>query len=537
MNLESLFVKIGEPGRYQVLIFILLLTNYFPVVFNHVIMAFYGSRPPHKCYSKFYETENASVVYSKSEKCEAAYTLSSGLNVSVKCGGDDSDWKIQFEKGERETTIVTEWDLVCDQTYLSALSITIYFCGVMVGGVLFGHLADVFGRKPVMMITLFLPVGVGVGISFVPWYWLFATLRFVQGMLMQGLQSTTYTMAMEMFLPKHRPHAAVLMELVWGAGVMLIPAIAYLIKTWRYIQLAISLPSLLVFWYICVIPESLRWLIATNRLEKAETLLNKITKTNKLPLPSEKWQEVKKLVTESEKGIKYTFMHLMKTPNLRRRSLVLFYLWFAISVAYYGLTWLMTGLAGNKYLTFFIGGAVEFVAYALVLPVTKIFGRKKPLIFYFFLASSTCITSGVLLATNSAEIIATAFAIAGRFGMGGLFCIIFLYTSELYPTVIRNIGLGSCAFWTRAGGVVAPQIMLLEEFSDNKSVPLIIFGAVTLLGGILTFVLPETHGVKLPDTIEDAENFHTTQKSEQNSKDDDNQINFSTIGTAESTKL
>ena len=45
---------------------------------------------------------------------------------------------------------------------------------------------------------------------------------------------------------------------------------------------------------------------------------------------------------------------------------------FAISVAYYGLTWLMTGLAGNKYLNFFIGGAVETVAYALILPVTKL---------------------------------------------------------------------------------------------------------------------------------------------------------------------
>ena len=74
---------------------------------------------------------------------------------------------------------------MCDQKYLSALSTTIYFCGVMVGGVLFGHLADVFGRKPVMMACLFLPVAVGVGISFVPWYWLFATLRFIQGMFMQ----------------------------------------------------------------------------------------------------------------------------------------------------------------------------------------------------------------------------------------------------------------------------------------------------------------------------------------------------------------
>ena len=68
--------------------------------------------------------------------------------------------------------------------------------------------------------------------------------------MFQGLQSTIYTTGMEMVQPKHRAYVAVFMELIWGAGVMLIPAIAYLIKTWRYIQLAISLPSLLVFWYI-----------------------------------------------------------------------------------------------------------------------------------------------------------------------------------------------------------------------------------------------------------------------------------------------
>ena len=78
-----------------------------------------------------------------------------------------------------------QWDLVCDQKYLSSLATTIYFCGVMVGGVLFGHLADKFGRKPVMLTCIYMPVIVGVATAFSPWYSIFVGLRFIQGILMQ----------------------------------------------------------------------------------------------------------------------------------------------------------------------------------------------------------------------------------------------------------------------------------------------------------------------------------------------------------------
>ena len=78
------------------------------------------------------------------------------------------------------------------------------------------------------------------------------------------------------------------------------------------------------------------------------------------------------------------------------------------------------------------------------------------------------------------------------------------------------------------------EFIFQDEFSDNKSIPLIIFGAVTLLGGILSFILPETRGVKLPDTIEDAETFSTKaltySADDSAAKQDDSNV-------AESTKL
>lgn len=203
----------------------------------------------------------------------------------------------------------------------------------------------------------------------------------------------------------------------------------------------------------------------------------------------------------------YSVLDLLRTPKLRTRSLVLFYIWFAISIGYYGLTWQLTSLPGNKYLNFFIAGAVEFFAYTLVIFITKRFGRKRPLLAYFTMASVFMIGAGVIpyfTANSDWLYVASALAIAGKFAMGGLFSVIFLYTSELYPTIIRNIGMGACAFWTRVGGVVAPQLIVLGT-GGHKSLPLIIFGVVTMIGGFLTLPLPETVETKLPDNIDDVE--------------------------------
>ena len=95
---------------------------------------------------------------------------------------------------------VLQWDLVCDRRYLSSLATTIYFSGVMVGGVIFGTLSDLWGRKPFMLFTLYTHIFVGVGIAFADSYIVFVLLRFVQGALMQVGLAFMYLLGTDHYL-------------------------------------------------------------------------------------------------------------------------------------------------------------------------------------------------------------------------------------------------------------------------------------------------------------------------------------------------
>lgn len=529
-QLDTLLETLGKPGKYQLGIFFLLACNYFPLVFNIVIMGFFGYSPKHSCVSDIYgqSGRNGSAVNGslapRLDACSSTYFLSSGINKTVTCANDpNSHWEFYTE--EREATIVSEWSLVCESKYLSKLAATIYFCGVMVGGLLFGYLADKYGRKPVMLVTLYTPILIGLGTAFSNNYYLYVALRFFMGMFLQGLQTTSYVLVMEMFLPRYRGVAGAMLEVFWGIAVLLVAPIAYLLQNWRYMQLAISLPSILAIAYIWLTPESLRWMILQKKMEPAKALVQKITKFNGLPYPTEQMDAINshnKISTEAAR--QFSFFDLLQTREMRKRSLILFYLWFAVAVAYYALLLNMTSLKGNRYLTFFISALVDMVAFIAVVFIVRKCQRRIPLLVFFVIGGVACIIAGIipfiLEDKNLRGKIVIACAIIGKFGASGVFSLTFLYTSELYPTVIRNIGMGSCAFWARLGGVVAPQILALGDLS-HKSISVIIIGVITLVASILLLLLPETMATKLPDTIEEVEDKNGTDSIREDGENED----------------
>ena len=56
------------------------------------------------------------------------------------------------------------------------------------------------------------------------------------------------------------------------------------------------------------------------------------------------------------------------------------------------------------------------------------------------------------------NVIAIVLAMIGKFCISASFAIIYVFSAELFPTVVRNIGVGAGSFWARIGGIIAPYI-------------------------------------------------------------------------------
>lgn len=92
----------------------------------------------------------------------------------------------------------------------------------------------------------------------------------------------------------------------------------------------------------------------------------------------------------------------------------------------------------------------------------------------------------------------------GKFIIGGAYALVYLYATELMPTLLRTYGLGTASMVGRVGSIIAPFVVDLVG-KNNKTYPSIVFGGVSLLAGCLSLLLPETRNRRLPETVEDVE--------------------------------
>ncbi|NWW76143.1 S22AD protein, partial [Climacteris rufus] len=91
----------------------------------------------------------------------------------------------------------------------------------------------------------------------------------------------------------------------------------------------------------------------------------------------------------------------------------------------------------------------------------------------------------------------TVGAIIGKFMATAAFSTSYVYTAEVFPTLVRQTGMGLCSTMARVAGILAPLILPLEQY--HHAIPMAIFGSIPVLVSLFCILLPETRGVDLPD--------------------------------------
>ncbi|XP_069326244.1 solute carrier family 22 member 6 isoform X1 [Eulemur rufifrons] len=411
-----------------------------------------------------------------------------------------------YDNSTFPSTIVTEWDLVCSHRALRQMAQSLYMVGVLLGAMMFGYLADRLGRRKVLILNYLQTAVSGTCAAFSPNFAVYCTFRLLSGMSLASISLNCMTLNVE-WMPIHtRAHVGTTIGYTYTLGQFLLAGLAYAVPHWRHLQLLVSVPYFAFFIYSWFFIESARWYASSGRLDFALRALQRVARINgkqeegaKLSMEVLQGSLQKELTTGKGQA---SAIELLRCPTLRRLFLCLSMLWFATSFAYYGLVMDLQGFGVSMYLIQVIFGAVDLPAKLVCFFVINYLGRRPAQMASLLLAGICILVNGVVPQDQS--IVRTSFAVLGKGCLAASFNCIFLYTGEVYPTMIRQTGMGMGSTMARVGSIVSPLVSMTAEL--YPSVPLFIYGAVPVAASAVTALLPETLGQPLPDTVQDLEN-------------------------------
>lgn len=217
-------------------------------------------------------------------------------------------------------------------------------------------------------------------------------------------------------------------------------------------------------------------------------------------LDSFEYMPKSKITQQSDSEENAGILDLFKTPNLRKKTLNVMLCWFANSIVYYGLSLSTGNLEGNPYFMLFVMGLIEQPSYVITVYLMDKLGRRSLTAVEMMVGGVCCIIAAV-----SAGVVSVSFVFAGKFLIASSFAIIYNYSAELFPTVIRNSAMGLGAMCARTSGALTPLITLLDSF--DPKMPSIIFAVISIISGFFVMFLPETLNKPMPQTIAEGEKF------------------------------
>uniref|UniRef100_A0A673BMZ2 Major facilitator superfamily (MFS) profile domain-containing protein n=1 Tax=Sphaeramia orbicularis TaxID=375764 RepID=A0A673BMZ2_9TELE len=360
-------------------------------------------------------------------------------------------------------SIVTEWLLIRHQAYKVSLAGSLFFAGLLVGNIVFGPLSDKIGRKPVYLTGFFLEVLFGYATAFAPNYEVFAVSRLLVGVMNGGIGLVCFVLSQEYVGKSYWAMTGTLTSMMFAVGIALFGALGYFIRPWRSLATAANSSGVLFLMLSRVGSAK-----AGNRGDSSASVLQ-----------------------------------LVIHPVLRLRTMVLMYVWYACSLVYYGLTMGASETSGNRFVNVSMYGLVELPAYPLCIYfINKHWaGRRKSMASFLCLAGSACLCTTLIPENTGTLLSVTSLALLGKLMVSAAFNIAYVYTSELYPTVIRNAGLGVCSMSCRVGGILAPFVPSMRAV--HSSMPFTIFCLTGLSAGCVGLLLPETLNGRPIETLDE----------------------------------
>jgi putative MFS transporter len=401
------------------------------------------------------------------------------------------------------------WHLTSAQTGLVASSTYIgYFFGAFLSGVL----ADVIGRRRIMMSALAIYCAASLASAMASDWHTFFALRIVAG-FGSGAETVVIAPFLAEFVPR-RYRGIFCGALVGfmsfgylGSSILGFTVVRNFTDGWRYLAVATSLPVVMLLWWRRTLPESPRWLESQGRRGEANRIVSDIeawfaARAIALAPVASLGETAPSAPAPAKAGALQNVLTLW-SPRLARTTAVSWLMWFSVAFAYYSFFSWIPSLLLKEGLTMTKSFGYSIAIYGAQIPgyfsaawLNERIGRKAVVASYMLLGGAAAIT----LAFSHTGIQIMAAGIALSFFMNGAFAGVYAYTPEVFPTAVRATGTGSSSSFGRIGSVSAPILVGLVYPTLGFPGVFTMTTTVLLVGACVVFFLGiETRNRSLED--------------------------------------
>ena len=361
---------------------------------------------------------------------------------------------------------------------------TVALLSSAVGGVLFGRVADRFGRKRALSLTVLVYSFASLGSATSASVLQLLLWRTLLGLGLGGEWSAGSVLVAESVPAAHRGKAIGLMQSGWAIGYLTATVAAAAILPrfgWRVLFACGVLPALLVVWI-------------RRRLEEPKVFVG-----SEQPLSPR----------SARTGATSSVWLRLATPPLVGRTVIALALTGTVMFGYWGLfTWIPSFLAApieqggaGLGLVRSAGWIVPmqlgaFLGYLSFGFAADRFGRRRSFAIYLVAAALTVVAYGALV--RSPVALLALGPVLGFFGHG-YFSLFGAQLAELFPTSIRGTAQGLCYNGGRALSAAAPATIGALADRHGLAAALALTAAFFVAGALLVALLPETRGVELAE--------------------------------------